>query len=74
MTAKLMSRSVCFEPISKSCFVSGHDFRVCGKMNGFCGNEIKGVLQGLKSLRENWDYEISPEGTAELSPGRQSWV
>ena len=26
MTAKLMSRSVCFEPISKSCFVSGHDF------------------------------------------------
>jgi hypothetical protein len=26
MTAKLTSRSVCFEPISKSCFVSGHDF------------------------------------------------
>ena len=32
------------------------------------------ALQGLKRLRENWDYEISPEGTAELSPGRQSWV
>ncbi len=32
------------------------------------------ALQGLKRLRENWDYEISPEGTAENGPGRQSWV
>ena len=34
----------------------------------------KKVRQGLNRLRENWDYEISPEGKAELSPGRQSWV
>jgi hypothetical protein len=26
--------------------------------------------QGLKSLRENSTYKLSPEGTAESSPGR----
>jgi hypothetical protein len=29
---------------------------------------------GLKSVYENSISKLSPEGTAELSPGRQSWV
>jgi hypothetical protein len=65
MTAKLMSRSICFEPISKSALYQGTTSVV----------PLRAIR--TKALESAWElefYEFSPEGTAELSPGRQSWV
>jgi hypothetical protein len=31
------------------------------------------VPQGVKGVRENYFSKLSPVGTAEISPGRQSW-
>src|SRR6202044_3997114 len=34
----------------------------------------KSVPQGLKRVCENYSLQMSPVGTAESSPGRESWV
>ena len=37
-------------------------------------DRAKSIPQGLRVLRENHRSGLSPAGTPELSPGRQSWV
>src|ERR1700722_20900259 len=67
MTAKLMSRSVCFEPISKSCFVSGHDFSRAAVVSTFQRGRIDPNLLNARVL---WSYRSDAlyQGTTLVGP------